>query len=67
MLLDEFFDYKNKLMETLCKNEAVVRLVTDSESAAVPNYDLSYKQIYPLSMCQTLLMMERLLSALMWI
>lgn len=47
MLLDEFFDYKNKLMETLCKNEAVVRLVTDSESAAVPNYDLSYKQIYP--------------------
>ena len=31
MLLDEFFDYKNELMKTLCSNERVVRLVTDSK------------------------------------
>lgn len=47
MLLDEFFDYKNELMKTLCSNEQVVRLVTDSGKAPVPNYDLAYKQIYP--------------------
>lgn len=47
MLLDEFFDYKNELMKTLCCNDKVVRLVTDSEKAPVPNYDLAYQQIYP--------------------
>lgn len=47
MLLDEFFDYKNKLMETLCRNENIVRLVTHSEEAPVPNYDLAYTQIFP--------------------
>ena len=47
MLLDEFFDYKNELMKTLCCNEEIVRLVTDSRKAPVPNYDLAYKQIYP--------------------
>ncbi len=47
MLLNEFFDYKNKLMETLCKNENIVRLVTDSESAPVPNYSLAYTQLFP--------------------
>jgi len=47
MLLDEFFDYKNKLMETLCRNEKIVHLITDSEKAPVPNYNLAYTQIYP--------------------
>lgn len=47
MMLDEFFDYKNKLMELLCKNEDVVRLVTDSSAAPVPNYDLRYTQFFP--------------------
>ena len=47
MLLDEFFDYKNELMKTLCSNERVVRLVTDSKEAPVPNYDLRYTQIFP--------------------
>ncbi len=47
MLLNEFFDYKNRLMETLCCNEAIVRLITDSEEASVPNHDLAYTQIYP--------------------
>lgn len=47
MYLDEFFDYKNKLMKTLCNNKEIVRLVTDSSSAAVPNKDLPYTQIFP--------------------
>lgn len=47
MLLDEFFDYKNRLMETLCKNENIVRLITDSSTAPVPNYDLAYQRIFP--------------------
>lgn len=47
MNLDEFFDYKNKLMETLCCNPEIVRLVTDSRDAPVPNYNLAYSQIFP--------------------
>lgn len=47
MLLDEFFDYKNKLMEILCSNKEIVKLVTDSESAPVPNFSLAYSQIFP--------------------
>lgn len=47
MLLNEFFDYKNKLMETLCRNENIVRLITDSKNTPVPNYTLAYDRIYP--------------------
>lgn len=47
MYLDEFFDYKNTLMETLCTKEEIVRLLTDSEEAPVPNFDLPYNQIFP--------------------
>ena len=47
MQLDEFYDYKNLLMELLCSSENVVRLVTDSATEPVPNYDLPYKQIFP--------------------
>lgn len=47
MLLDEFFDYKNKLMKTLCSNANIVRLVTHSKDPPVPNYDLEYTQIFP--------------------
>ena len=47
MYLDEFFDYKNKLMETLCKNENIVRLITDCSDSQVPNGDLCYTYIYP--------------------
>lgn len=47
MFLDEFFDYKNGVMKTLCSNPEIVRLITDSSKAPVPNYDLAYTQIYP--------------------
>lgn len=47
MLLEELFDYKNELMKTLCSNTEIVRLVTDSEQAPCPNYDLAYTQLFP--------------------
>lgn len=47
MRLDEFYDYKNILMETLCSDERIVRLITDSSDADVPNYDLPYTQVFP--------------------
>ncbi len=47
MMLDEFFNYKNELMKTLCCNKEIVYLVTDSKDAPAPNYNLAYSQIYP--------------------
>lgn len=47
MQLDEFYDYKNLLMKTLCSNPEIVRLVTDSKEAPVPHYDLAYRQLFP--------------------
>lgn len=47
MLLDEFFNYKNELMKTLCCNDEIVHLVTDSSKATTPNIDLAYNQIFP--------------------
>lgn len=47
MWLDELFNYKNELMKTFCCNKEIVQLITDSSDAPVPNYDLSYSQIYP--------------------
>jgi hypothetical protein len=46
MQLQEFFDYKNKLMEDLLTNEEIVRLLSDT----VPVQDaesLAYKQVFP--------------------
>lgn len=47
MLLDELFDYKNKLMEELCKNENIVRMITNNDEAEVPSHNLPYTQIFP--------------------
>lgn len=47
MQLEEFFDYKNRLMKTLCSNKEIVRLITDSSDAPVPNYNLAYRLVYP--------------------
>ena len=47
MDLEEFYDYKNRLMKDLCSNERIVRLVTGDENAAVPNHALAYSQLYP--------------------
>lgn len=47
MELEEFYDYKNRLMAELCKNEEVVRLVTENKEASVPNHQLPYTQLFP--------------------
>lgn len=45
MLLEEFFEYKNKLMKMFCTNEEVVKLVSDDDD--VDGLSLPYKQIFP--------------------
>lgn len=47
MLLDELFLYKNELAEILCKDEEIVRLITDNSETSVPAYDLIYSKIFP--------------------
>lgn len=47
MDLEEFFDYKNRLMEDICKNEAIVKIVTENDNARVPNHQLPYTQVFP--------------------
>lgn len=47
MYLGELFDYKNKLMEDLCKNEEIVRLVTGEECPLLPAHELAYKKFFP--------------------
>lgn len=46
MQLQEFFDYKNQLMEDLLTNEDIVRLIDDT--VALQNADsLAYNQVFP--------------------
>lgn len=47
MELEEFFDYKNRLMKDLCCNKEIVTLITDKENSKVPNHTLAYSQVYP--------------------
>lgn len=47
MNLEEFFDYKNTLMKTICTNERIVKLVTDNDDSVVPNHTIAYYQVYP--------------------
>ena len=46
MQLQEFFDYKNQLMEDMLTNEDIVRLIDDT--VALQNADsLAYTQVFP--------------------
>lgn len=45
MLLEEFFDYKNKIMKMLCTNQEIVTLVADQED--FDGLTLPYSQIFP--------------------
>lgn len=47
MLLEDLDDYKNTLMEELCKDKDIVWLLTKNSKAKVPNYNLPYTQIFP--------------------
>ena len=44
--LDEFFDYKNKLMEDLLTNEDIVRLINE-EVSLENSKSLRYTQVFP--------------------
>lgn len=46
MQLEEFYDYKNKLMEDLLTSDSVVRLLSDSFDDINP-LDLRYTQVFP--------------------
>ena len=47
MSLKDFFDYKNRLMQDLCKSREIVTLVTDNQDSDVPNHTLPYSQVFP--------------------
>lgn len=47
MELQEFYDYKDRLMADLCTNPAIVDIVTGKQNAEVPNRSLPYTQIFP--------------------
>lgn len=47
MQLRELFDYKNLLVQTLCSDEEIVKLVTGKDDPKVPNHELPYTQIFP--------------------
>lgn len=47
MELNEFFDYKNKLMEDICSNAEIVKLITDNNDSPVPNKNLPYSRVFP--------------------
>lgn len=47
MQLEEFFDYKNRLMEDLLTNEKIVRMLSDDETLIDNPAQLVYTQIHP--------------------
>lgn len=47
MQLDEFFDYKNRLMEDLLTNQEILRLLDDDCSPAEKPEQLVYQQVFP--------------------
>lgn len=47
MQLEEFFDYKNQLMEDLLTNPEIVKLLTDDKTDREHPENLVYSQVYP--------------------
>lgn len=47
MQLDEFFDYKNQLMEDLLTNQTIVRLLSDDREVIDNPETLMYQQVFP--------------------
>lgn len=47
MQLDEFFNYKNQLMNDLLTNDEIVRLLADDCKPIDDVQDLVYKQVFP--------------------
>lgn len=44
---EELYGYKNRLMEEMCKNPEIVRLVTGRDDPQMPAFDLPYTNIFP--------------------
>lgn len=47
MELEEFYNYKNRLMQDLCSDAAIVKLVTLEDNPTVPATNLIYDQVFP--------------------
>lgn len=47
MQLDEFFDYKDRVMSDLLTNKEIVRLLDDDEKGISNPEELVYKQVFP--------------------
>lgn len=47
MQLDDFFDYKNQLMQDLLTNQAIVRLLSDDCKTVDKPEALVYRQVFP--------------------
>lgn len=47
MQLDEFFDYKNQLMNDLLTNKEIVRLLADDCKPITSTKELVYSQVFP--------------------
>lgn len=47
MYLDEFFDYKNQLMNDLLTNEKIVKLLSDDGEKIANPEELMYTQVFP--------------------
>lgn len=47
MQLEEFFDYKNQLMQDLLTNQTIVRLINDDNKIIDNPGDLVYEQVFP--------------------
>lgn len=47
MYLEEFYDYKNRLMEDLLTSPAIVRLITDDKNDIQNPAALVYRQVHP--------------------
>ena len=46
MQLEDFYDYKNKLMETILTNEKLVHLINE-DIKMEDSYKLAYSQVFP--------------------
>lgn len=46
-LMRDLTHYRKAVMKALCSNAKIVRLITDDDSAVVPNRDLMYTHIFP--------------------
>lgn len=47
MLLNEFYDYKNQLMEDILTTESIVKLLSEDGKYSMPAVNLAYKQVFP--------------------